>query len=151
MTIVTQPGKARAYVLTNPFASSLRLALTGGGNHKSFGVPCNTPSKHPVGVSELDEFARRQWESVLGYMVGSTGIDVGDEGVKLSQGVKTLLQAGGLVQVRGRKAEITKEGFAFILQEVNAQVWTVLIYYLDNAENVRQVPFRTTPALLRAG
>lgn len=69
-------------------------------------------------------------------MVGSTGLSIVDEGVKLSHGVKTLLQAGGLVKVRGKKVDITKEGFAFILQEVNAQVWTVLVYYLDNAEQV---------------
>ena len=69
-------------------------------------------------------------------MVGSAGVNLVDEGVKLSTGVKTLLQAGGLVTSRGRKVEITQEGFAFILQEVNAQVWTVLVYYLDNAEQV---------------
>lgn len=69
-------------------------------------------------------------------MVGSTGIDLSDSGVKLSQGVTTLLQLGGLVDIRGKKVEITQDGFAFILQEVNAQVWTVLILYLENAETV---------------
>lgn len=69
-------------------------------------------------------------------MVGSTGIDLSDSGVKLSHGVRTLLQLGGLVEARGKKVEITQDGFAFILQEVNAQVWTVLILYLENAESV---------------
>lgn len=69
-------------------------------------------------------------------MVGSTGIDLSDSGVKLSHGVRTLLQLGGLVEVRGKRVEITQDGFAFILQEVNAQVWTVLILYLENAESV---------------
>lgn len=136
LSSATNPGKGRAYSLTNPFASSLRQALTGGGNHKSFGVPCNTPGKDPVSIAELDAFARRQWEGVLGYMVGSAGVNVVDEGVRLSTGVKTLLEAGGLVTNRGKRVEITQEGFAFILQEVNAQVWTVLIYYLDNAPQV---------------
>ena len=132
----TNPGKPRAYTLTNPFVGSLRLALTGGGNHNSFGVACNTPDKDPVSVPELDEFARRQWEGVLGYMVGSTGINLIDDGARLSDGVKKLLRDGGLVKQRGRKAEITQEGFAFILQEVNAQVWTILIYYLEAAGEV---------------
>lgn len=70
-------------------------------------------------------------------MVGSAGIDLYDEGIKLSVGVKKLLQLGGLVEVKGRRVEITQDGFAFILQEVNAQVWTVLILYLENAETVR--------------
>lgn len=139
LTATANPGQPRAYSLTNPFAASLRLALTGGGDHKSFGVPCNTTNKDVVTISKLDEFARKQWEGVLGYMVGSTGIDLADADVKLSQGVKTLLQFGGLVEGKNRKVEITQDGFAFILQEVNAQVWTLLILYLENAEQVRQL------------
>ena len=92
-----------------------------------------------MSVIDLDEFARRQCEGVLGYMVGSTGMNIASDGVTLSQGVKMLLASGGLVEVRGKTVDITKDGFAFILQEVNAQVWTVLILYLQNAESVRFV------------
>ena len=130
------PGKPRAYGLTDPFASSLRLALTGGGCHNSFGVPSKIRSQDEVSTTELDEFARRQWEGVLSYMVGSTGIGLAADGVQLSSGVKTLLEIGKLVEARGRTVEITQDGFAFILQEVNAQVWTMLILYLQNAEAV---------------
>ena len=140
LSVVSDPGKPRAFGLTKPFAASLRLALTGGGNHKSFGVPSNSEGEEPVTISDLDEFARKQWEGVLGYMVGSTGITLSDKGVNLSQGVKTLLRIGGLVEVRGRHVEITQEGFAFVLQEVNAQVWTILILYLENAQEVCQAP-----------
>lgn len=136
LSLVANPGQPRSYSLTNPFATSLRLALTGGGNHKSFGVPCNIPAKDAISIAGLDEFARKQWEGVLGYMVGSTGIDLTDEDVTLSDGVKTLLRLGGLVEIKNRRVEITQDGFAFILQEVNAQVWTVLILYLENAEQV---------------
>ena len=136
MSTSLDPGKPRAYQLTNPFASSLRLALTGGGNHNSFGVPCHVAEDEQVLTEDLDEFARLQWESVLGYMVGSTGIGLSNQGVELSQGVQTLLKIGKLVEARGRAVEITKDGFAFILQEVNAQVWTILILYLQNAEAV---------------
>lgn len=140
LSLITNPGQPQAYILTNPFAASLRLALTGGGKHKSFGVPCNTSSKHIVSVAELDEFAQRQWEGVLGYMVGGAGINLSSESVKLSEGVKTLLRLGRLVEVKNRKVEITQDGFAFILQEVNAQVWTMLILYLENAEQVSKTP-----------
>lgn len=92
-----------------------------------------------MSVADLDEFARRQWEGVLGYMVGSTGMNVANAGVTLSQGVKMLLASGRLVEVRGKTVDITKDGFAFILQEVNAQVWTMLILYLQNAESVGPV------------
>ena len=69
-------------------------------------------------------------------MVGSTG--VGGQGDKRgpSHGVKKLLEIGGLVEMKGKRPEITQAGFAFLLQEVNAQVWTLLVFYLENAENV---------------
>ncbi|KAI4135489.1 MAG: hypothetical protein LQ347_000631 [Umbilicaria vellea] len=150
-TAAVNSGQPRAYTLTNPFAASLRLALTGGGNHKSFGIPCSTPAKNPVTIAELDNIARGQWEGVLGYMVGSTGIDLSDSGVKLSHGVRTLLQLGGLVEARGKKVEITQDGFAFILQEVNAQVWTVLILYLENAESLQMDPVDVLSFLFMLG
>lgn len=131
-------------MLTNPFASSLRQALTGGGNHKSFGIPSGVHSKDEVTISQLDDFARKQWEGVLGYMVGSTGIGLRDEGANLSPSVKHLLQYGGLVDVKGRNVDITQDGFAFVLQEVNAQVWTILVLYLENAEQV--IPLALAPS-----
>lgn len=73
-------------------------------------------------------------------MVGSTGIDLTEDGVQLSPGVETLLKMGRLVEPRGSRVEITQDGFAFILQEVNAQVWTILILYLQNADTVRVTP-----------
>jgi len=45
------------------------------------------------------------------------------------------LEIGEFV-TRARTAEITQAGFEFLLQEVNAQVWSLLIVYLDNAEAV---------------
>ena len=69
-------------------------------------------------------------------MVGSTGIGITGSGIEPSDGVKTILQWGNLVVVKGKNVEITKDGFAFILQEVNAQVWTILVLYLQNAEGV---------------
>ncbi|KAL9595685.1 MAG: hypothetical protein Q9219_006281 [cf. Caloplaca sp. 3 TL-2023] len=131
-----EPGKPRSYILTNPFVASLKQALTGAGNHQSFGVPSEVPPKEAVTPAQLDEFARRQWEGVLGYMVGSTGIGLRNEGTNLSLSVKHLLQYGGLVDVRGRSVDITQDGFAFVLQEVNAQVWTILVLYLENAEQL---------------
>ena len=136
LSTVQSPGKPRAYKLTNPFAASLRDALTGAGRHKSFGVPVDPPEEDAVTVADLDYFARQQWEGVLAYMVGSAGIDLASNRTEIGAGVTALLRMGRLVDVRGRRVEITQGGFAFILQEVNAQVWTILILYLQNAEAV---------------
>ncbi|KAI9764695.1 MAG: RNA polymerase II transcription factor B 52 kDa subunit [Geoglossum simile] len=130
------PGQGQVLSLTNDFATSLRLSLTGGGHHQSFGVPCDTPDKHQMSLENLDAFARSQWEGILHYMVDTAGVGMRGGGEGPSHGVKKLLEIGGLVQMKGRHAAITQAGFSFLLQEVNAQVWTLLLFYLDNAEAV---------------
>ena len=127
--------EGRQYRLAPAFAKSLRLALTGGGDHRSFGVPCSTPDEKPVTVEYLDTFARKQWEAILYYVVGSANTSLGGE-VDISAGTKQLLQKGEFVSVRGRTAYITQAGFTFLLQEINAQIWTLLIVYLEVSSSV---------------
>ncbi|KKK11874.1 hypothetical protein P175DRAFT_0460813 [Aspergillus ochraceoroseus IBT 24754] len=128
----TTTENVRAYMVTNPFAASLRQALTGAEQIQSFGVLSQIPNEQGVSVADLDEYARRQWEGVLGYMVGTSGLGI-QRDVNLSKGVKELLQAGHLVEIRDRRVEITKDGFAFVLQDVGTQVWHILILYVDSA------------------
>ena len=74
-------------------------------------------------------------------MVGSAeGVSVASQAAAVSEGVKKLLRDGGLVAGKVKAPTITQEGFAFVLQDVNAQVWTILLLYLDNASLVRSVP-----------
>ncbi|KAI9784877.1 MAG: RNA polymerase II transcription factor B 52 kDa subunit [Candelina submexicana] len=150
-TTTSEPGQPRAYTLTNPFAASLRLALTGGGNHHSFGVPCNTPDKHSIDIDFLDAFARTQWEGILHYMVGTTGTGLQVSGKGATPSAKTLLQNGKLVGKHGSKAEITKKGFSFLLQEVNAQVWALLVIYLETADNLNMDPVEVLSFLFMLG
>ena len=125
-----QDAKGRpAYRLSEQFARSLRMALTGGGSHRSFGVPCQ---EHTGGVDVqfLDGFARKQWEAILYYVVGSARAGLAGE-IDVSPGTKSLLQKGEFVAMHGRTAKITQAGFTFLLQEINAQIWTLLIVYLE--------------------
>ena len=69
-------NSSRAYTLTDNFARSLRQALTGGGDTKSFGEIAIPPSNPSITVADLDGFARNQWEGILGYMVGNSAIPV---------------------------------------------------------------------------
>ena len=126
----------RAYMVTSPFASSLRQALTGTDQTQSFGVLSHIPETAVMSVSDLDDYARRQWEGVLGYMVGTSGLGVQRDVVTLSKGVKQLLQFGHLVEIRDRRVEITQDGFAFVLQDVNTQVWHTLILYVESAQEI---------------
>lgn len=130
----TQVNRARAYVLTPEFAKSLRQALAGGGDTKSWGIPCLTPDDDPVTIPELDEFARRQWEGILSYMVGNAAVPNEAETTQPKASVKELLKTGDLVIIRaGGRPEITKDGFTFVLRDVNNQVWQLLMLYVEIA------------------
>ena len=140
-------SSGRAYTLTSDFAKSLRIALTGAGDGHSFGDAISIPSRQTVNVADLDEHARRQWEGILGYMVGSSAMLFEGESqpVKPSPGAMELLKAGHLIELsgssyRGQTPKITKEGFAFVLQDVNTQVWTLLFLFVSNAEAFQMDP-----------
>jgi transcription initiation factor TFIIH subunit 4 len=137
----------RSCTLTPDFAKSLRTALTGGGGGHSFGDVVSVPARQAVGVADLDEHARRQWEGILGYMVGSSAIlfEGDNQPVKPSPGAIELLKAGHLIELagtssRGQTPTITKEGFAFVLQDVNTQVWTLLFLFAANASEFKMDP-----------
>jgi transcription initiation factor TFIIH subunit 4 len=146
---ITAPvrDKPQEISLTSNFKSSLRLALEGGGSQNSFGVPSNLLVPPEIDIPHLDRYARRKWEDILHYVVNSVGISgkVGEShagghdhsGPKKS--VKDLLLAGRLVEQQQGKHHIgiTQAGFAFLLQEANAQVWTLLLLWLEAADHTQ--------------
>ena len=134
----------RAYKLTTQFAKSLRQVLTGtGGSTESFGEVYDVPAHEKVSVGTLDQFARTQWEGILGYMVGSSAIPL-DEEVRQSDpapAVIEILRSGHLIELSGASIsgsipKITKEGFAFVLKDINTQVWTLLFLFVARAEDL---------------
>ena len=137
VTITAGKDSPQVVALTDNFSFSLRLALTGGGDHQSFGVPSSDQATGDVDTKFLDDYARSQWEGILHYVVNSVGAAMHQEGQGPTTAVKQLLEAGNLV-TRGRHQSggITQAGFSFLLQEVNAQVWTLLLLWIENAEKV---------------
>lgn len=124
-------------MVTNPFAESLRQALTGSEDPQSFGVFSRATEDSTLTIADLDEYSRRQWEGVLGYMVGTSALTGQRDSVNLSKSVKQLLQAGNLVEIRGgRNVDITKDGFGFVLQDANTQVWHIMILYVESAQSL---------------
>jgi transcription initiation factor TFIIH subunit 4 len=139
---VPEPATPRAYRLNPAFANSLRQALQGSGASGAFGLLCDDDrdgrtADQPMTAARLDAWARGQWEAILYYMVGSVGAALNSKaGARATSSMKKILELGNFVSVRGGRVNITKEGFAFLLQEANTQVWTLLIVYLGSAESV---------------
>ncbi|KAF3934375.1 hypothetical protein ABW20_dc0100219 [Dactylellina cionopaga] len=126
------------FALDSTFKAELKKALTGGGSQGSFGLPCDTDDKNKVDIGFLDRYATDQWESILHFMVGNEV----SSSRRPSEGVVRLLLHGKLMEKSRSSSEtvITQLGFSFLLQEVNAQVWTLLLLYLDMAEQLRMDP-----------
>ncbi|CZR61200.1 related to transcription/repair factor TFIIH subunit [Phialocephala subalpina] len=135
---ITAPSRddPQTVTLTSNFGSSLRLALTGGGEHQSFGVPSHNALAN-MDAAFLDDYARDQWEGILHYVVSSVAENRGHGGDGPTASVKHLLEVGKLV-TKGKftGGGITQAGFSFLLQEVNAQVWTMLLLWIENAEQM---------------
>ncbi|EHK44034.1 uncharacterized protein TrAtP1_008499 [Trichoderma atroviride] len=124
--------KPQEIQLMSNFKRSLRLALTGGGNHNSFGVPSSLLIPPEIDLPFLDRYARKKWDDVLHFVVSSVGYKSVGDGSGPNKGVKELLIAGRLVDRRPNGGlGITQAGFTFLLQEANAQVWTLLLLWLD--------------------
>ncbi|KAF8941378.1 RNA polymerase II transcription factor B subunit 2 [Dissophora ornata] len=140
------------YMMNATFLEQFRNALTGGGNSQSFGLATSTPDKHHVDIAFLDDYATKQWEAILHFMVGTT------EGRPPCKGVLNLLGRSGLMTGGSDTAQsdnmdardfasqmarqdfgvpkITHKGFQFLLQDINTQVWAFLLQYLNMAESL---------------
>lgn len=122
-----------SYSLTPGFQRSLRHAIEGSGTHRSFGVPASQAESggKRVSIQFLDDHAREKWEGILFFMVsGAAGFSPGSVKMEVGPGTKKLLHEGDFVRTVHGTPRITKEGFSFVLQETNAQVWNLLIVYL---------------------
>ncbi|KAL3232224.1 General transcription and DNA repair factor IIH subunit TFB2 [Nakaseomyces bracarensis] len=122
----------------NPtFRISFRNALTGGEVNNSFGVVIEEDkSDSVVTLPILDEYAATKWETILHFMVGTPLAKIP------SENVLNLLKHSKLMEEVPNSAEfmITNEGFQFLLQEVNSQIWALLLQYLKLAETLHMDP-----------
>jgi len=107
------------------------------GDTSSFGVPCESKDKNHVDIPFLDAYATRQWETILHFLVGT---EMPEEP---GGGVLELLKQSKLMEgdpSRPRSMRITHSGFAFLLQDINAQIWTLLLQYLEHSTSLNMDP-----------
>jgi transcription initiation factor TFIIH subunit 4 len=98
-------------------------------------VPSSDVKSAGIDLKFLDEYGRAQWESILHFVVST-----GRSGAEPTAAVQQLLEAGNLITGGRRSNDITQAGFSFLLQEVNAQVWTLLLLWLQHAQKVCVLP-----------
>ncbi|PHH85426.1 hypothetical protein CDD83_431 [Cordyceps sp. RAO-2017] len=147
---ITAPSKDKPQelYLTANFKTSFRLALTGGGSHNSFGVPSTLAVPPEIDVVFLDRYARKKWDDILHFVVSSVGFKSTVDVSGPNKSVKELLIAGRLVDRRPNGGVgITQAGFTFLLQEANAQVWTLLLLWLEASESNRAMGLETVDML----
>ncbi|KAI5477709.1 transcription initiation factor TFIIH subunit 4 [Pseudohyphozyma bogoriensis] len=131
----SKEDKNPVLVMHPSFRENFRSALTGGGTQGSFGV-ISEEEEERKDVAFLDAYAETQWEGILHHMVGS------DVSTRPFDGVLTLLARSELMASsigNIRNMRITSKGFQFLLEEVNTQLWDLLLEYLEVARDVVQV------------
>ncbi|SCU82847.1 LADA_0C08284g1_1 [Lachancea dasiensis] len=120
--------------LNSIFRTSFGNALTGGEVNNSFGNVVEDESE-AVQPAMLDQYAANKWESILHFMVGTPMTQTP------SRKVLSLLQHSKLMEEnRTGELQITNEGFQFLLQDANAQIWALLLQYLRLAESLQMDP-----------
>ncbi|BEJ08611.1 hypothetical protein CcaverHIS641_0507050 [Cutaneotrichosporon cavernicola] len=144
-------GKAPKFhwPLRDSFKHGLRNALTGLGTSNSFGVPYEGGGSAPS-QEDLISHGEDSWEAILKYMVSS-----GNSRRRPQDAVLDLLCNAGLMKdlhPTSRRSystlDMTAEGFSFLLQDRQTQLWHVLVAYIygkqhrgENAADVLSVFF----------
>ncbi|EJU04542.1 transcription factor Tfb2 [Dacryopinax primogenitus] len=131
--------EANGRILLLPaFQSGLRRALTGGGEHRSFGVPCpGARGKEVMATEQLDDYASERWESILHFMV-SSGSSAGRVPPPSIAVIFLLRRSGLMVPIgaeRHPESRITSKGFQFLLEDSHTQLWELLLQYLAMSED----------------
>ncbi|CCK71563.1 TFIIH/NER complex subunit TFB2 KNAG_0H01490 [Huiozyma naganishii CBS 8797] len=135
--IIPTKGAGQLMIGLNPtFRDSFRNALTGGEVSNSFGTVVNDDEDLRTGVLNmrlLDEYSANKWETILHFMVGTPMSEVP------SSNVLNLLKHSKLMEESEATGafKITNEGFQFLLQEINSQIWTLLLQYLKMSESLQ--------------
>jgi transcription initiation factor TFIIH subunit 4 len=122
------PGGQQGVTLNENFRVNLRVLVCGGGTPWALVGHRGGEAKHTRDTAFLNDYADRQWEGVLNFMVGGKG----ETSTEVE--VKHILEKSNLMaspQGGGRGLVITTRGFQFLLMERSSQVWFFIMNYLE--------------------
>jgi len=158
LKIVRERFTTNSLEINSVFQRSLQTALTSGLANESF-----EESGSPLAPAFLRDFQRVRWETMLHFMVSSAS-EMADpagsalvpaahaarrgERAGLSPAIMALLVKSGLLN---RQHNITSDGFQFLLQDQQSQIWTLLLHYLNNASELDMDPVDILNFLFRLG
>ncbi|EMR11304.1 hypothetical protein PNEG_00333 [Pneumocystis murina B123] len=131
---------------TDNFKKQFQILLIGGKSYDTFGILCLIPDKRNIDIAFLDNYARKKWETILHFMLG-TGIEKlpGDH-------ILSLLHYSQLMSgSKHDNMKITNSGFQFLLQDINSQIWTLLLQYLNMTEDSKIDPVDVLQFLFMLG
>ena len=97
-------------------------------NGFSKGNPGATP-QIPANLTEIDNYSRSKWESVLYELVKGESHQSQDYPKRVKSFLGNLLKDSELISAGGR---VTNSGFQFLLKDVTDQIWILLIHYLKS-------------------
>lgn len=143
LKIVRERFTSNSLEMNSTFQSSLRAALSGGSANESF-----EEHGEPMSLQTLRNYQQQRWEAMLHFMVASAQTDMAIPVKKMSPMILALLMKSGLLS---RTQRITSEGFQFLLQDQQTQVWTLLLHYLNNAPDLDMDPVDILSFIFRLG
>lgn len=97
-------------------------------------APSNSTSL-TLNLSDLDNFAKNRWESVLYELVKDSNDSAGTATKRVRRdksSMESMLVDAGLISDVGK---VTNSGFQFLLKDISSQVWILLLHYLKSCQN----------------
>ena len=126
------------YHLLEEFSGQINKALISGEPNA---VPWQDgkdlhDSARKINITTLETTARRKWNQILHYIVGSEQVPAP------TQHVKDLLVSMGLLRPMTNAfawPEITHKGYHFMLKDIHDQLWTFVKHYMRQVESPESV------------
>ncbi|KAF0698216.1 Aste57867_11143 [Aphanomyces stellatus] len=121
----------REFVLNPVFQEQLKKALSSLGGSPWEAGRQKLAAEPPISALDLEQYARKRWDAVLHFMVGSTAVPAPPPTVI------GILEHTRLMQPSSsdaRALHITDTGYEFMLKDVHAQTWIFVLEYIKDID-----------------
>ncbi|OQS02961.1 general transcription factor IIH subunit [Thraustotheca clavata] len=130
LRVLSKSGNGQIQLNPN-FKAQLKAALSSLGGSPWEEGRKKIKQEKPISAVQLEHYARKRWDSVLHFMVGSTAEEAPPEKVIQILEQTRLMQAS---QEDRRKLHITDTGYEFMLKDIHAQTWIFILEYIKNID-----------------